>query len=212
MIHAKNTIVAAMALLCVGFFAKAEESTKAAVPAVNTLELHKKLLEINQKRKQSVERRASIVSKLRSVIKSFNKKGIIINKEMTILAQELSSLEKKLDHKKKTCEHIKELRNKLETAKTHMAHSAETDLLITVVKQLEGELKVEEQLIAEEAHVRAALGQNSEAWASLEADLAAHRNHSFLRSLVKPVLAFAAGAGVVALLHWRKIITIPQVA
>ena len=121
-------------------------------------------------------------------------------------------LKKGLIIKRKSCEQIKELRSKIEVAKAHFSHTAETDNLISVVKQLETELKMEEQLIEEEARIRAQLSNHPDSWAAVEAEVLAHKERSAFRSLIKPVLAFAAGAGVLALLHWRKIITIPQVA
>ena len=159
------------------------------------------LKELTQKRQDVSQKRAALVSKLSQIISESNAKGLALSKELAVFVQELSCLEN-LSNKKRTGEHIKELREKLEASKKQFVRVAASEEFATAAKELEAQLALEERLAHEEAALRAYL---CEACGKVSAS-----KKSTLSCILKPTLAFTAGAAVIALLHWRKIITIPQ--
>ncbi len=177
------------------------------VATASESEMIKKLQEIKQKRDQASQRRATIVQQLALFINECRSKGMALSRELTTLTQELSRLEHVAD-KKRTSEQIRELRCKLEASKRQFGLAIENEHLVTMVKELENQLTIEEQLATEESNIRAQLRAGRFAAADLEANL--ENNELTLKSFLKPALAFAAGAAVLAVLHWRRIITLPR--
>lgn len=184
-------------LLCLSMQARPEAAISEEVKAQENAQ--KKLKEVRRKKEETSKKRSALTQQLSQAIKECNSRGLELSKELGVLVQELICLEH-VSNKKRTGEQIKEAREKLAAAKKQFTLAAGSEEFALAVKELENTLIHEDQLAAEEASIA---GANY-----LLPDC--KRDSSAFYSFLKPAVAFASGAAVIALLHWRKIITIPQ--
>ena len=174
-----------------------------------TTEVQKALHDLAQKRKKAQEKSLVTVQKLIQMMSDCDGKNHALSNDVGAIAKDLSRVENVTDIKK-IHRSIKEVRSKAEAAYTSSRDFAQTDELVTTLRSLEEVLTEHERLDTQAAQICYDFLKRHDA-RECEIHLDDVPGDAFFSSRVKPVLCFLGGAGLFALLHWRGLITVPQV-
>lgn len=165
---------------------------------------HRKLREITQEYQQTIERRKRLVSELKNLLQQTSLHMHTIQTELNALVGDLAYVEQQKSKKhmislvRKVCVRLKDIRT---------ASGIEGDQVALTLGQIEDLLSKEEQLLTQAHEVRMLLASNP----VHEREVLFESDESRCSFGFKSILTFAAGAGLIAFLHWRKWITLPQV-
>ena len=137
---------------------------------------------------QAREKREALLQRLESLSQSLIETGIVTNQELTLIADEIRQLESRVD--KKLANNLRTVRLHLEDSRNKYVKSEEREELAALLKNVQRRFKADEQLF-------------------YSCDDSSKCKIGKACRFLFPALTFVLGAGIVALLHYNKIIELP---